>query len=491
MTSVQLRRLNAYPELKTIAGINSVIQYVQSLNQPPIVLPAGINNRQRARFIVKFGNGDWRVANNRLFYTPPTNNLHAGQANRINLEVIPPNPAIRNNRMTQIYNSRTEGLGLGLNQFYYQVNKQVLGITRRETSAFLRRQGDWQISRPIHKTLNHPILAKCANENWQIDCIDLSLYHNIPPHNNVRYIMTVVDVFSKKVFARAIANQLSITCSNNLQNIMNTNNTTPHFIQTDGGASFQGAFNQLLIANNITHFFTKSHSPTSNGIVERMNAELRKKIREHLVKSNNLLWTPFLNQFCDNINNQKSSSTGYTPNELWSQGYNPQPVGVALNPHIVINDRSSYADIREKAMVKQVNRVSSALNNQHIQRFVVGDQVRIKWASIYNEMRRRNKEKANIKYNAVTYTPQIFIVHQVIHGNIPAGNVYPQGLNVGNIRNEKYILTNLAGAIIHPNNNFHQPPQQFYGSDLMRVPVGSTPTTVVPSFAGSRLLNRL
>ena len=493
MTSVELRRLNAYPELKTLAGINSVIDYVNSLIHPPILIPAGLNVRQRNRFVAKYGQGDWRVqigayGARTLFYNPPTNNLAAGQQNRINLEVVPPNPATRNNFLTQIYNSRTEGLGLGLNQFYYQVNKLCLGITRRETSAFLRRQGDYQVSRPIQKKLNRPILARCPNETWEIDCIDLPLYPQNPPHNNNRFIMTVVDVFSKKVFARAIPNQTSATCANALQNIFNATNTIPHVIQTDGGGSFLAGFHALVVANNITHNYTRSHTPTSNGVVERMNAEIRKKIRHLLVTTNNLSWTPFLNQICDNINNQKSSSTGFTPNELWTQGYNP-PAN-ALNRNIVINDRSSYADIREKAIAKQVNRAAAAMQNQDIPNFAVGDQVRMKWETMMPEMRQRNKEKANVKYNAVTYTPEIFIVNSVLNQNIAPAGVMPVVFNVGEIRNRRYTLRTIGGVVIHQANDQNLPVKLFYGSDLIRVPPNSTPTTVQPSFAGSRRLNR-
>ena len=98
MSSTQLRRLNSYSEFRTQAGLNSVIAYVHSLTNPPLFFPAGLNVRQRARFIQKFGQGDWRVANNVLFYNPPTNGV-AGQG-RINLEVIQPNPAIKQARMT-------------------------------------------------------------------------------------------------------------------------------------------------------------------------------------------------------------------------------------------------------------------------------------------------------------------------------------------------------------------------------------------------------
>ena len=52
-----------------------------------------------------------------------------------------------------------------------------------------------------------------------------------------------------------------------------------------------------------------------------MNRELRKKIRAGFIKHDNLEWSKYLNDYCDNINSQRSSTTGYTPNQLWTPKY--------------------------------------------------------------------------------------------------------------------------------------------------------------------------
>ena len=67
--------------------------------------------------------------------------------------------------------------------------------------------------------------------------------------------------------------------------------------------------------------YTTPYNPTYNGLVERMNRELRKKIRAGFIKDDNLEWSKYLNDYCDNINSQRSSTTGYTPNQLWTPKY--------------------------------------------------------------------------------------------------------------------------------------------------------------------------
>ncbi len=66
-----------------------------------------------------------------------------------------------------------------------------------------------------------------------------------------------------------------------------------------------------------------SYTPNSNGLVERMNKEIWKKIRAGFVKFNSLEWVQHLQQYVNNINNQRQSTTKFRPNDLWKPGYNP------------------------------------------------------------------------------------------------------------------------------------------------------------------------
>ena len=67
---------------------------------------------------------------------------------------------------------------------------------------------------------------------------------------------------------------------------------------------------------------TTPYHPSSNGQVERMNLELRKRIRIGIASNNrnggnnNFEWSAHLQEYCDNINSQKSRRTKFTPNEL-------------------------------------------------------------------------------------------------------------------------------------------------------------------------------
>ena len=112
MTSVELRKLNAYPEWRDNDKIIAVTDYVEALQNnnpnPPIDAQIYPTQRQRQRFIQKFQEGFSVVLpnpNQRVLYYRPTE--QPNQPSRINLRVTLTNQhqAVLNAN----YNSEVDG----------------------------------------------------------------------------------------------------------------------------------------------------------------------------------------------------------------------------------------------------------------------------------------------------------------------------------------------------------------------------------------------
>jgi hypothetical protein len=99
MSSIELKKLNHYPDWKTEQGINNVIKY---LTTTPHEYPEGFNNKQHLRYDEKFKK-DFIVERNILYYRPQTN--EDGDY-RINLEVVKPNE--RKTKIKEIYNDNNK-----------------------------------------------------------------------------------------------------------------------------------------------------------------------------------------------------------------------------------------------------------------------------------------------------------------------------------------------------------------------------------------------
>jgi len=111
MTTTELKRLNNYPEIKTDAGINSIIQYI-NFN----ILPVAMNPHETARWTEKYGINSGFItrninANPELFYNPLNTT--------VDLQVV--RPANRQAAIQSVFDDVTRGLGVGLSAFYHQV----------------------------------------------------------------------------------------------------------------------------------------------------------------------------------------------------------------------------------------------------------------------------------------------------------------------------------------------------------------------------------
>ena len=96
------------------------------------------------------------------------------------------------------------------------------------------------MTRTQHHKMNKPILSKNINERWGIDCINMTSFanNNGGIHNGYKFILTVVDYFSRFVWARKMKNQTAINVTNAQKSIVQETNTYPKMIQADNGNEF-------------------------------------------------------------------------------------------------------------------------------------------------------------------------------------------------------------------------------------------------------------
>lgn len=469
VASAELRKLNNYPEFKTAAGINAVMVYIQAErhNRP---YPRDVDtNRKKQRYDEKFdGRSGFVVQNATLFYRKP--------GLGIDLEIVYPEQ--RQQKIRSIYNDATKGLGTGLSQFYQQVSMKYLNIKKADTDTFLRKQGDYVVTRLPKKQINAPIIAKVPNERWGIDLIDMTAYTE-NNENAPKWILTVVDYYTSKVFARHMPNKTLVTIKSKMEDICQSNNTYPHILQADG-EFHAGNPNQANILerwcdeHNIEFIKTLSYTPTSNGKIERMNREIRKKIRAGFVRNNNNIWADHLQDYIENINSQQVARTRATPNGLWVAGYDNNNVN-RRNPYleqnnngrIVVNiprrtDNMTANDIKNIQQARQIKRAQDMLKTSEqkygkAEEFNVGDKVRISLYTISNKMRELKKER-RINKIAVNYSPEVYIV--------TSRNENRQG-----VRNTSYTLKNAETGLYRMNQPRRpggiQTAQRFFANELI------------------------
>jgi len=419
--------------------------------------------RQRTAYDKKFGDeSGFQVRDNKLYYNPNEN---------INLEVI--KPINRVEKIQEIYDDIQRGLGVGLGSFYHQITLSYLNIPKQMTDSFLKKQGDYIVGRVPHKLVNKPITSKVCNERWGIDLIDMEAYYNPRVNGQNKYILTAVDYFSGRVFARPLLNRnnnnANPTLSNALNDIcVNEAHTFPHIIQGDSEFA-KGALLLWCQNNRITLIKTTSYTPNSNGKIERINREVRKKIKAGFVRNNNLSWSANLQDYIKNINNQQNSRNKLSPNQLWMEGYNPHPDNHQVVDNPRLNDNMNIQDRQDYNETKILSRAKKLVSLGKTPVFNVGDFVRIKLLVLNNDMRKARELNMGWNKIAVHYTPQIYQIVQAFH--------HPRNF----VRRDEYTLRNVSCGRIIMSGNPQLPgalPKKFFANDLIKTPIENVETHI-------------
>lgn len=402
---------------------------------------------------------------NRLLQNDPvvSNIFHVNAQNRLefflgNVTLIVCEDLQQKQAALQDMFNRPENAGLGQVSFYNKVKREFAGITRAESTAFLKEQPEYQMTFQQKKIrVQNKIIATFPNEKWAIDLLDMS-YLNRPgfQNNGRQYLLAGIDLFSRKAFLFALRNKTGQSILNALVNNIipqQMNGVTPRILISDNGTEFN---NQLLNnwcqANNIQRQFTLSHTPQMNSLCESQHGTIRRFFRAMFVKTQHLNWTNHLQDLLDHLNNRVNSYTGYCPNELWL----PNNARIVRPAHIS-NSMTETGDekrwkVKQKLEIDKIDVVRSMRRND----LQIGDLVKIDISQIDAHTRQMlqnpiDKKKAS----TVKWTPETYVVHALVDNNhdfLPVR--YELSLN-GNVlmhngaprRFHRYHLQKISGAV--------------------------------------------
>jgi transposase InsO family protein len=383
-------QLNNYPYNQQV--VDDVLEF-----KTTGVVPEHI--KTKSRFIKKWT--PLYVADNHLIYRPD------------NLKVII-DPEEKEEILKKLYENDRTGVGSGIVQFYHMVTRKYLNIRRKDVADFLKRQKNYQITRNTQHKINKPILATRPNERWAIDLIELERYEK--QNKNYRYILTCIDHFSRYVWARPLKKKTSEDVRDAMQDICQKAGVYPHILQRDNGGEFAGELTTWLNDHDIEGIKTLSYSPQANGLIENFNNQMRKMLRELMIRHNNLIWYNQLDLCCSIKNKQRNSTTKRRPIDVWKNAQYDETEE--------FENRNVARNIRNKAKENVAKNKTLELN--------VGDYVRVKLSQLYSQIRKMVKA-GDKKYIVVKYSPEIYIIDK---------NLKPDNEGFEKLR---YTLKTLAG----------------------------------------------
>jgi hypothetical protein len=165
--------------------------------------------------------------------------------------------------------------------------------------------------RRIHFTRSRYFVPS-MNNLFQCDLCDM---RNLVTYNEgYKFILTVIDVFSKKAWAIPLKNKTAESVINALNVIFKQNK--PTFIQTDKGKEFVAAKVQKFLKENGIKFYTTNNPDTKAAVVERFNKTLKNKMYKYFTHASTLKYIDVLDDLLHSYNNTVHSATNKAPNQV-------------------------------------------------------------------------------------------------------------------------------------------------------------------------------
>jgi transposase InsO family protein/ribosomal protein L21E len=255
-----------------------------------------------------------------------------------------------NPRSASSYGSKAT-LQKGLEQDLKKTKKRIKRKNlASKVKTWLQDQTTYTLHKQPQKTFpRRQVIVSGINDQWQADLADMQLLAD--ENQGYRYILIVIDCFSRKAWARALQDKSGKSVADAFNDIFNTQEP-PNKLQTDKGREFYNKDLQTLLQKKGVKLFSTEDPVTKACMAERLIRTIKGRLYKYFHAKKTFKWVDVLQDIIDSYNNRRHSLIKMTPNQVNEN-----------NTHIV---RENNLHRRGKAYPKQ-----------HKATFKAGDIVRI------------------------------------------------------------------------------------------------------------------
>ena len=227
---------------------------------------------------------------------------------------------------------------------------KTTGIKSKHVKEWLKSQPTYTLHRsarkkyPTRKYIVHDI-----DEQWQADLADVALISR--SNNGNRFILTVIDIFSRYAWARPLKSKKGNEVANAFKDIFEEGRI-PKRIQTDQGKEFENRFVKRLFEEHDIELFSVK-SAYKAALVERFNRTLKTKIWKYFTNNLTNKWTNVLQDLVSSYNNSIHRTINRTPisvtsensSDVWQHLYSNLKSG-SVSKDIKVGDRVKISKVK-------------------------------------------------------------------------------------------------------------------------------------------------
>lgn len=175
-----------------------------------------------------------------------------------------------------------------------------------------------QVVNELHRSVRRNFrrrrtIIKGYGDLWQIDLAEMQPYAD--QNRGFRYILVVIDCYSKYVWTCPIKNKTAQEVSKAMKTVLEDTNYKPKNIQSDQGTEFYNRyFTALMKQYHINHYSTFSTKKAA--IVERVIRTLKNWLYKEFSANGQYKWLTILSQITQKYNNSFHRTIGMKPADV-------------------------------------------------------------------------------------------------------------------------------------------------------------------------------
>lgn len=197
-----------------------------------------------------------------------------------------------------------------VDKLFRAANEVNSSIKRSDVEKFLSGEFAYTLHRKIVRRFRrNPVVSNFHTELAQADLIDVIKYST--ENDGYRYILTMIDVFSKVAFAVPIKTKSAVDMESAIEEIFVS--YKPSNLQTDEGREFTNARVQKLLKSQLVHFYLAKNEVIKCAVVERFQRTLMTRISKYFTSQGHQRYIDMLPDFLSSYNNTYHRSIRMTP----------------------------------------------------------------------------------------------------------------------------------------------------------------------------------
>ena len=210
---------------------------------------------------------------------------------------------------------------LSKNKLKKKLEEENKALKTKDIDDFYDKLEINQLTKVQKKKVFNSVIAYFPGDCYQIDII---VYNKYEIHK-YKYILVVIDVYSRYVQVKPLTNRENPNIIKNLLSIFETMGY-PYRLQSDNEFATK-EFIDLMAKCNVKLSFSDPHEINKNAIVERANRTIRDLLKKYRLLYKNYNWPTYIDDLIDIYNNTYHKTIDDTPSNIWNNlNYNQQTI---------------------------------------------------------------------------------------------------------------------------------------------------------------------